>query len=169
MEETKEKFEEKIDKLYEKNLTYEEIISKPILQPILEVNSVYESQGLVVNRATFLYKQNLEEINEMFKKNKTYLQTIIIGVVQQLLNNAEQIIHSQDIQRDNLKRTIKRMLDIVEKNYTKNSDIQLPKKEKKIEEVKFEELKQILEPPKVELKNEEEPEENFLVAPEETK
>ncbi|GAH04120.1 unnamed protein product, partial [marine sediment metagenome] len=46
-----------------------------------------------------------------------YSETMLMARVQNLQNSVKQIIHSQDVQKENMKKTIKEMIDIVNKEY----------------------------------------------------
>lgn len=111
----------KIDKLYEKNLTFQEIMENPIFQPVSQASAIYESQGLVISRALLEYQKATEEIKKLMDENPTYQQTIMMSKIRKVLDFSQQIIHSQDVQRESAKRCLNDVLNIVQIIYEKKS------------------------------------------------
>jgi len=109
--------EEKPDKLYEGDLNFEEIKNNPILQPIIEVYAIYESMGIIIRRSVNEFDRLKIEIQEMINKNPIYSQTQIVAKMQELIVHAKEVIHSQDVQRGNIKQAMNEMIKIVQKYY----------------------------------------------------
>ena len=74
----------------------------------------------------------------MIESNPKYSETIILGKVQGMLGHIKQIIHSQDIQKENMKNAINEMIKIVREEYTLLEGPEQPSglKEKTINEEK---------------------------------
>lgn len=107
----------KIDKIYEKEIGFEDIKDNPILQPISEIKSNYESHSLMIAKATIEFTETKKRIDEMIEKNPVYSECIIIGEFKDLIRNMKDVIHSQDIQREFLKQAINKMLNNSQKYY----------------------------------------------------
>ena len=109
---------ESVDPLYnEEKLSFENIKKNPILKPIAEINKIYVTFELVVIKALWDYEAEQKKINEMIEDNPKYSETQIMAKVQNLQNSTKSIIHSQDIQKENMKTAIKEMINIVSKEY----------------------------------------------------
>ncbi|CAK0756844.1 hypothetical protein CCP1ISM_60029 [Azospirillaceae bacterium] len=106
----------KEDVLYSGELNFEEIKNNPILQPILEANTIYKSMGLSIQRSLSEYVRLMAEIQDMINKNPTYSQTQIVSKLQELIMHSKNVIHSQDIQREIIKKAMNDMV-VNNKNY----------------------------------------------------
>lgn len=106
-----------VDQLYERKLDYEEIKQNPILQPVAEANSTYKSHGLNVQMAMSEFIRLKEEIEKMIELNDDYSQTIIVAKMQAIIMYARQVIHSQDLQREETKKVVNDMIRINEKYF----------------------------------------------------
>jgi len=122
-EKTEKTGEIKSDKLYEGDLSYGTVRKNPILQPILEINSLYESHGFMVQKATTDYESLMKEINEMLRLNSDYSSTMIVAKFQQILLAAKQTIHAQDLQRIFMKKAMNEMVKINGKYFTPVDEI----------------------------------------------
>jgi len=109
---------EEIEPIYnEEKLDFETIKKNPILKPVAEMNNSYINFELLINRALWEYGQDKEAIDKMIEANPKYSETIILGKIQSILSHVKQIIHSQDIQKENMKKTINEIIKIVKENY----------------------------------------------------
>lgn len=106
-----------IEPIYDGELDFETIKKKPILKPIAEMNNSYMNFELLINRALYEYTQDKNAIDDMIKINPKYSETIILSKIQSILGYVKQIIHSQNIEKENMKKTINEMIEIVEQNY----------------------------------------------------
>ena len=109
---------EEIESIYnKKELSFSNIKKNPILKPILEINKSFVNLELIINKALHDYEKDEKEINEMIKINPTYSETMIMARVQNLKSSITQIIHSQDLQKENMKKAINEMIEIVGEEY----------------------------------------------------
>lgn len=109
---------EEIESIYDKKeLSFSDVKKNPILKPILEINKSFVNLELVINKALYDYEKDEREINEMIKINPTYSETMIMARVQNLKSSITQIVHSQDLQKENMKRAINEMIKIVSEEY----------------------------------------------------
>lgn len=109
--------EQEIDSIYEGLLDFESIKKNPILKPVSEINKTYINFELIINRALWEYQQDEEKINAMIEENPIYSETQLMAKVQSMKNSVKQIIHSQDLQKENMKNAINDMITIVGKEY----------------------------------------------------
>jgi hypothetical protein len=104
--------------IYEdENLTFDKIRKKPILKPISEINKTFINFELLINRALTEFLRIKETIDKMVESNPRYSETILMQRVQQLIMYSKEIIHAQDIQKDNMIKAIGEMIRIVDKEY----------------------------------------------------
>ena len=107
-----------VESIYDgEKLDFNAIKKNPILKPIVEINNSFQNFELVINRALWEYEQNKKTIDEMIEANPKYSETMIMAKVQSLLGHIKQIIHSQDIQKENMKNAINEMIKIVGDEY----------------------------------------------------
>lgn len=107
-----------VDQIYsEEKLDLDAIKKNPILKPISELNNSYVNFELLINRALWEFGEIKSEIDSMIELNPKYSETMLLGKVQSLLGHIKQIIHAQDIQKENMKSTIHEMIRIVKDNY----------------------------------------------------
>ncbi len=156
-----------IEPIYNGDLDFETIKKKPILKPIAEMNNSYMNFELFINRALYEYTQDKNAIDEMIKINPKYSETIILSKIQSILGYVKQIIHSQNLEKENMKNTINEMIKIVEQHYgllEEESEEEVKKevpKETLAEEESEEEPKRIKEKEGEDKKKEEEPKEFY--------
>lgn len=98
-------------------LDFENIKNNPVLKPIADINKSFVNFELLIRRAMWEYGQAKEAIDGMIELNATYSETIIMSKIQLMLIHIKQIIHSQNIQKENMKDTINEMVRIVQKDY----------------------------------------------------
>lgn len=101
----------------EKQLSYEKIQKHPILKPLSDINKSFINFELLINRALWDYNTDKQQIDEMIELNPKYSETIILNKFQSIISDIKQIIHAQDLQKENLVNAIKEMIRIVEKEY----------------------------------------------------
>jgi len=101
----------------ESKLDFDTIKKNPILKPIAELNNSYINFELLINRALWEFGEDKEAIDSMIEANPKYSETILLGKIQSILGHIKQIIHSQDIQKQNMKNAINEMIKIVGENY----------------------------------------------------
>jgi len=106
-----------IEPLVKRNLDFKNVKENPILRPIANINKSYENLEILINRALWEYSEDKEQIDEMIKINPKYSETIILSKFQNILSHVKQIIHAQDIQKDNMKDTLNEMIKIAEEEY----------------------------------------------------
>lgn len=107
-----------VESIYdEEKLDFDAIKKNPILKPIMEINNSFQNFELVINRALWEYEQDKKTIDEMIEANPKYSETMIMAKVQSILGHIKQIIHSQDIQKENMKNAINEMIKIVGEEY----------------------------------------------------
>ncbi len=107
-----------IEQIYdEEKLDFENIKNNPVLKPIADINKSFVNFELLIKRAMWEYGQAKESIDGMIELNATYSETIIMSKIQLMLGHIKQIIHSQNIQKENMKDTINEMVRIVQKDY----------------------------------------------------
>ncbi len=106
-----------IEPIYNGDLDSETIKKKPILKPIAEMNNSHMNFELLINRALYEYTQDKKAIDEMIKINPKYSETIILSKIQSILGYVKQIIHSQNLEKENMKNTINKMIKIAEQDY----------------------------------------------------
>ncbi len=107
----------KADKLYDGELTYDEIKNNPILHPIFEVYTIYESMGQFVQRSVAEYDRIKLDIQERIKENTTYSQTMLVAKLSELITHSTNVIFSQDVQRRNIKQAMNEMVKLVKQYY----------------------------------------------------
>lgn len=111
--------------LYPENkLTFDGIKTNPILKPIAIINNSFMNFELLINRAMWEYEQDKKAIDDMIALNPKYSETIIFSKIQSLLGHIKMIIHSQDIQKDNMKSTIQEMIQINDEEYILKTEIE---------------------------------------------
>ena len=107
-----------IEPLYnEEKLDFENIQRNPVLKPIADINRSFINFELLIRRALWEHGKIKESIDNMIEVNPKYSETMIISKVQSMLNYIKQIIHSQNLQKEDMKNTIKEMVKIVKENY----------------------------------------------------
>lgn len=107
-----------VDSIYsESKLDLDAIKKNPILKPISELNNSYINFELLINRALWEFGKNKEAIDSMIEENPKYSETILLSKVQSLIGHIKQVIHAQDIQKENMKNVINEMIKIVKENY----------------------------------------------------
>lgn len=110
--------EEAIESIYEeKKLSFDEIKKNPILKPISEINKSFINFELIIRRAMLEYEKTKKEINQMIELQPKYSETMVMGKIQNILTHIPQIIHSQQIQKENMKDAINEMIKIVKVSY----------------------------------------------------
>jgi len=110
--------EEAIESIYEeKKLSFDEIKKNPILKPISEINKSFINFELIIRRAMLEYEKTKKEINQMIELQPKYSETMVMGKIQNILTYIPQIIHSQQIQKENMKDAINEMIKIVKVSY----------------------------------------------------
>ncbi len=131
-----------IEPIYKGKLDFEIIKKKPILKPIAEMNNSYINFELLINRALYEYLQDKKAIDEMVKLNPKYSETILLSKIQSILGYVKQIIHIQNIEKENMKNTINEMVKIAEQNYglLEEESEEEPKIIKKEDDIKKEEI-----------------------------
>ncbi len=107
----------KITSIYEGELDFNTIKDNPILKPIAEINETFVNLELVINKALIDYQEIEDEINKMVEENPVYSETMLMAKIQSLKVNVKQIIHSQDLQKANMKVKINDMIKIAEEEY----------------------------------------------------
>lgn len=100
-----------------KRLDFKSIKENPVLKPIANINNTYENLEVIINRALWDYTNDKKQIDDMIQVNPKYSETIILSKFQNILSHVKQIIHAQDIQKDNMKDAINEMIKIVEEEY----------------------------------------------------
>lgn len=138
--------------VYNDSMTYEEILENPILKPISEINNSFITLELLINRALWEYEENKKQIDKMIEINPKYSETMILSVFQNIISHIKQIIHAQDLQKENMKEAIEKMVKISKKEYAllnKEDDykklgkeVETPKETEKVEEKEIEEKKE---------------------------
>lgn len=107
-----------VEGIYEsKDLTFEKVQQKPILKPISDINNTFINLELLINKALYDYKDDKEQIDKMIEMNPTYSETMILTKFQSLLTTIKQIIHAQNLQKENLVSAIKELIRINNKEY----------------------------------------------------
>ena len=101
----------------EKELTFTHIKNNPILKPISEINKSFINFESLINRALWDYEEDKKQIDKMIELNPKYSETIILSKFQSILGHIKQIIHSQDLQKENMKSTINEMIKISGEEY----------------------------------------------------
>jgi hypothetical protein len=101
----------------EEKLDLEAIKTNPILKPLAEINNSFVNFELVINKALLEYQEDKSQIDAMIEANPRYSETIILSKVQSMLRHVKQIIHSQDIQKEDLKKVVKDMVKIAKTEY----------------------------------------------------
>jgi len=101
----------------EEKLDSDAIRTNPILKPLAEINNSFVNFELVINRALLEYQEDKTQIDTMIEANPRYSETIILSKVQSMLGHIKQIIHSQDIQKEDMKKAIKEMVKIAKSEY----------------------------------------------------
>ena len=163
LEESK-KIREEMQGVYNENMTYEDIENNPILRPISEINNSFINLELLINRALWEYEENKKQIDKMIEINPKYSETMILSVFQNIIGHIKQIIHAQDLQKENMKEVIDKMIKISNKEYAlikkeddykevKENIVKVPKETNKVEEKTVENNI----PQKEEIEKEEEP------------
>lgn len=110
-----------IEKIYEKELDTTTILKNPILRPIIEINNQHKNFERVVQKAVADAQEEKNEIDKMIEDNPIYSETIILAKFLKIWNCMSQIISSQDIQKDNMKKAINDMVNICMSEYTSNN------------------------------------------------
>ncbi len=129
----------------EEKLDLDTVKTNPILKPLAEINNSFVNFELVINRALLEYQEYKEQIDAMIQINPRYSETIILSKVQSMLGHIKQIIHSQDIQKEDMKKAIKEMVKIVKSEYglleeqSKEDELKPKAEEKTTEEQKAKE------------------------------
>ena len=101
----------------EEKLDLDAIKTNPILKPIAETNNSFINFELVINKALLEYQEDKSKIDAMIIENPRYSETMILSKVQSMLIHVKTIIHSQDIQKEDMKKTIKEMVKIAKSEY----------------------------------------------------
>lgn len=165
-----------VEKIYEGELNFKEIKNNPILKPIAIINNSFVNLELTIRKSLWDLEQDRKKMAELIEANPKYSETIIMNVVNNMTRNTKTIIHAQDIQKDNMKDTIREMISIAneeyallsdEENYEVEEEIETPKIvkrepqiiQKPIETPSYQEPPQENEIPKYEEKVEEEKQE----------
>lgn len=150
---------QEMEGVYDGGLSYEEVDENPILKPILEIKNSFMNLELLINRALWEYEENKKQIDKMIEINPKYSETMILSVFQNIMNHIKQIIHAQDLQKENMKEAIKNMVKISKKEYAllnKEDEQGIERKEEKIDKIekKPKEIKEEIIKP-IETKNNE--------------
>jgi len=101
----------------EEKLDLDTIKTNPILKPLAEINNSFVNFELVINKALLEYQEDKAKIDTMIEVNPRYSETIILSIFQRILGHIKQIIHSQDIQKEDMKKAIKEMVKITKSEY----------------------------------------------------
>lgn len=125
----------KISSIYDGDLDFRAIKDNPILKPIAEINETFINLELVINKALIEYQELENEINKMTELNPVYSETMLMSKIQALKNNVKQIIHSQDLQKANMKTKINEMIRIAEEEYEVRGEEEMILEEKPIKKV----------------------------------
>lgn len=130
-----------VDQIYSnEQLDFEHIKKNPVLKPISDINKSFVNFELLIRRAMWEYEKDKGTIDNMIESNPKYSETMIVSKIQSMLSYVKQIIHSQNIQKENMKSTIKEMIKIVKNDYVlleEESEENIPiekKPEEKVEE-----------------------------------
>lgn len=115
----------------EEKLDLDSIRKNPILKPISEINNSFQNFELLINRALWDYQQDKTAIDGMIEANPKYSETMIMAKVQSILGHIKQIIHAQDIQKENMKSVIRDMIKITREEYAPLQEPEPPTKPKK--------------------------------------
>jgi hypothetical protein len=145
-----------VEKIYEGELNFKEIKNNPILKPIAIINNSFVNLELTIRKALWDLEQDRKKMAELIEANPKYSETIIMNVVNNMTRNTKTIIHAQDIQKDNMKDTIREMISIAdeeyallseEENYEVEEEIETPKIIKREPKIIQKQEPQIQEPP----------------------
>jgi len=163
------KIKSEIEGIYDKKeLDFNNIKNNPVLKPISEINNSYINFELLINRALWDYESDKKQIDDMIVLNPKYSETIILSKFQSILSYIKQIIHAQDLQKENMKNAIEEMVRIVKQEYAllQEEEEGFPRETIKTKEKKQEEeIKDINENEKIKSEDKEiekeEPERGF--------
>ncbi len=117
MTELDEKQEIELESLYSGNLDLKTTTENPILTPIAEANNTFTNLSLIRNKALLDYEEIYRKIQEMVEENPRYSETMIVTTIFNLIIQFKQIVHSQDLQIETMKKTIQEMIKIVNLRY----------------------------------------------------
>jgi len=138
-DEDTEKDLQKINAIYEGDLDFNTIKSNPVLKPIAEINETFVNLELMINKSLIEYQEIEELINKMIEDNPVYSETILMSKIESLKNNVKQIIHSQDLQKTNMKTKINEMIRIVEEEYEPRGEEEIISSPEKVSSPKIKE------------------------------
>lgn len=110
------------ESIYDGKLNFDEIIKNPILKPISEINKSYENLELSINRALYEFQEKYTKIKNLLDENPKYGETMFVTIIFSMIEYIKQIVHSQDLQKQNMKDAINEMIDIVGEKYMQTNE-----------------------------------------------
>ena len=100
-----------IEPLYEGDLSIEDVQENPTLKPILEINKSYIETQKLINNSVWKLNEEKQAINHLLELNPKYSETILMGKVQMLMANVEQIKFLMESQQKMLIKAIQDMIN----------------------------------------------------------
>ncbi|KKM74334.1 hypothetical protein LCGC14_1401350 [marine sediment metagenome] len=100
-----------IEPLYEGDLSIEDVQENPTLKPILEINKSYIETQKLINNSVWKLNEEKQAINQLLELNPKYSETILMGKVQMLMANVEQIKFLMESQQKMLIKAIQDMIN----------------------------------------------------------
>jgi len=102
-----------LEYVYDQNkLDFDSLKKNPILKPISEINETYSNLHLTIIKAVLEYEEEYKKLQELEGINPRYTNTILMVTIKNMVTIIKTIIHSQDLQINNMRRAISEMIDI---------------------------------------------------------
>ncbi len=95
-----------------KKLDFDSLKKNPILKPISEINETFSNLHLTIIKAVLEYEEEYKKLQELEEINPRYTNTVLMVTIKNMVTIIKTIIHSQDLQINNMKKAMSEMIDI---------------------------------------------------------